>query len=47
MLAMEDPSIIVDLRINNGFCEIKFDLFWNELQSYFNKVRFTLIYFLN
>jgi len=38
MLVMEDPSIIVDLRINNGFRETKFDLFWDELQSYFNEV---------
>ena len=27
MLTIEDPSIIVDLWINNGFCETKFDLF--------------------
>jgi len=45
MLAMEDLFIIIDLWINNRFHEIKFDLFWNELQSYFNEVRFTLIYF--
>ena len=38
MLVMEDLSIIVDLRINNGFRKIKFDLFWDELQSYFNEV---------
>ncbi|CAG8604645.1 19131_t:CDS:2, partial [Racocetra fulgida] len=37
MLAIEDPSIICDLRQNNGFKETKFDLFWNELEAYFNE----------
>ena len=40
MLAMEDPSIIIDLRVNNGFRGTKFDLFWDELQFYFNEVSF-------
>ena len=35
---MEDPSIIVNLRINNEFHGTKFDLFQDELQSYFNEV---------
>ena len=46
MLAMEDPSIIIDLRVNNGFRGTKFDLFWDELQSYFNEVSFVNL-FLN
>ena len=32
MLALQDPNITVDLRINN-------DNFWNELDAYFNEVR--------
>ena len=38
MLALEDPSIILDLRANNGFKGTKFDDFWNEVDDYFNKV---------
>ncbi|GES98745.1 hypothetical protein GLOIN_2v1804101 [Rhizophagus clarus] len=38
MLMLEDPSIIVDMRINNGFKGTKFDYFWNELDTYFNEI---------
>ena len=38
MLALEDPSIIFDLRANNGFKGNKFDIFWDELDIYFNEV---------
>ncbi|GBB95192.1 hypothetical protein RclHR1_24950001 [Rhizophagus clarus] len=38
MLMLEDPSIIVDTRINNGFKGTKFDYFWNELDAYFNEI---------
>ena len=38
MLATEDPSIICDLRQNNGFKGTKFDDFWNEVDDYFNEV---------
>lgn len=38
MLLLEDPSITVDMRINNGFKGTKFDHFWNELDAYFNEV---------
>jgi hypothetical protein len=38
MLALEDPSIIFDLRANNGFKGTKFDIFWNEIDMYFNEV---------
>lgn len=37
MLELEDPNIIVDLRTNNGFKGSKFDIFWSELQAYFNE----------
>ncbi|CAB4391120.1 unnamed protein product [Rhizophagus irregularis] len=37
MLALEDPSIIFDLLNNNGFKGNKFDIFWNELDMYFNE----------
>ncbi|RGB32826.1 hypothetical protein C1646_762410 [Rhizophagus diaphanus] len=37
MLALEDPSIIFDLRTNNGFKGNKFDIFWNKLDMYFNE----------
>ncbi|RIA86767.1 hypothetical protein C1645_828762 [Glomus cerebriforme] len=37
MITLEDPSIIVDLRINNGFKEKEFDTFWNEMEAYFNE----------
>lgn len=43
MLTMEDPSIICDLRQNNGFKGTKFDTFWDEMNAYFNEV----IYFFN
>jgi hypothetical protein len=39
MLALEDPSIIVDLRINNGFKGSRFDAFWDEMAGFFNEVR--------
>lgn len=38
MISLEDPSIIVDLRTNNGFKGSKFDIFWDELDGYFNEV---------
>ncbi|CAB4383261.1 unnamed protein product [Rhizophagus irregularis] len=37
MMLLEDPSIIIDLRTNNGFQVSKFDIFWNELDGYFNE----------
>ncbi|GBC12013.2 hypothetical protein GLOIN_2v1780244 [Rhizophagus irregularis DAOM 181602=DAOM 197198] len=37
ILALEDLSIIFDLRNNNGFKGNKFDIFWNELDMYFNE----------
>jgi hypothetical protein len=43
MLALEDPSIIFDLRTNNGFKGSKFDAFWEELDMYFNEVLFYFI----
>jgi len=38
MLALEDSSIIFDLRANNGFKGTTFDIFWNEIDMYFNEV---------
>ena len=38
MMLLEDPSIIIDLRTNNRFRGSKFDIFWNELDGYFNEV---------
>ncbi|GES78591.1 hypothetical protein GLOIN_2v1791831 [Rhizophagus clarus] len=38
ILMLEDPSIIVDMRINNGFKGTKFDCFWSELDAYFNEI---------
>jgi hypothetical protein len=38
ILDLQDADIIVDLRINNGFRGTKFDVFWNELNEYFNEV---------
>ncbi|RGB39303.1 hypothetical protein C1646_754740 [Rhizophagus diaphanus] len=32
-----DPNIIFDLRTNNGFNGTKFNVFWNELEAYFNE----------
>ena len=37
MLTLADPAIIFDLRTNNGFNGTKFDVFWNELEAYFNE----------
>ena len=38
ILVLEDSSIIVDMRINNGFKGTKFDCFWDKLDAYFNEV---------
>ena len=38
ILVLEDPSIIVDLRTNNGFKGSRFDIFWDEMSCYFNEV---------
>ena len=38
MLTLQDPNITVDLRINNGFKGTLFDIFWEEVESYFNEV---------
>ena len=46
MLIMEDPSIIYDLRQNNGFKGTKFDTFWDEMEAYFNEVNYFLDYFI-
>ena len=40
MLTLEDLSIILDLRINNGFRGTKFDVFLKELDMYFNEILF-------
>ncbi|POG62444.1 hypothetical protein GLOIN_2v1882875 [Rhizophagus irregularis DAOM 181602=DAOM 197198] len=37
MLTLQDPNITVDLRINNGFKGTSFDIFWEEVDSYFNE----------
>ena len=37
MLTLEDPSIIFDLRTNNGFKGTKFNAFWDEMDAYFNE----------
>lgn len=38
MFELQDPNIVVDLRVNNGFKGTKFDIFWEELSCYFNEV---------
>lgn len=38
MLDTQDPDIIIDLRKNIGEKGTKFDVFWNEMQEYFNEV---------
>lgn len=37
MLTLADPTIISDLRINNGFDGTKFNTFWDETEAYFNE----------
>jgi len=37
MLSLADPVIIFDLRTNNAFNETKFNVFWDELEAYFNE----------
>ena len=44
MLALQDPNITVDLRVNNGFKGTNFDEFWNELDAYFNEVNVIYIF---
>ena len=47
MVLLEDPSIIIDLRTNNGFQGSKFNIFWDELDRYFNEVlNNCLLYFI-
>ncbi|EXX55701.1 hypothetical protein RirG_223030 [Rhizophagus irregularis DAOM 197198w] len=36
-LKASDSNIIFDLRTNNGFNGTKFNVFWNELEAYFNE----------
>ncbi|EXX67915.1 hypothetical protein RirG_109860 [Rhizophagus irregularis DAOM 197198w] len=43
MMSLGDPSIIIDLRTNNGFQGSKFDMFWNEFDGYFNEHNNTVI----
>ncbi|PKK55428.1 hypothetical protein RhiirC2_802419 [Rhizophagus irregularis] len=38
MMQLENPPIIVNLRANNGFKGKKFDIFWDEMEAYFNEV---------
>jgi hypothetical protein len=38
MLDTQDPDIIVDLRKIINEKGTKFDVFWNEMQDYFNEV---------
>jgi hypothetical protein len=38
MMLLEDPSIIIDLRTNSGFYGSRFNIFWDELDRYFNEV---------
>ena len=42
MMQLEDPSIIIDLRANNGFKGKKFDGFWDEMEAYFNEVNISI-----
>ena len=37
MRLRSDPTIIFDLRTNNGFNGTKFNTFWDELEAYFNE----------
>ncbi|CAB4382036.1 unnamed protein product [Rhizophagus irregularis] len=37
MLRLADPAIVFDLRTNNGFNGTKFNVFWDELEAYFNE----------
>ncbi|GBC13306.2 hypothetical protein GLOIN_2v1780244 [Rhizophagus irregularis DAOM 181602=DAOM 197198] len=37
MLTLADPTIISDLRTNNGFDGTKFNIFWDETEAYFNE----------
>ena len=46
MMLLEDSSIIIDLKTNNEFCDSKFDIFWDELDGYFNEVLFYYYFFL-
>lgn len=46
ILDLQDPDIIMDLRINNGFRGTKFDTFWNELNEYFNEVRYIIFHII-
>lgn len=37
-MQLKDLSIIIDLHANNGFKGKKFDVFWDEMEAYFNEV---------
>ena len=38
ILDTQDPDIVLDLRKTIGEKGTKFDVFWNEMQDYFNEV---------
>ncbi|CAG8700766.1 3744_t:CDS:1, partial [Funneliformis mosseae] len=38
IILLKDPSIIIDLRTSNRFQGSKFDIFWDELNRYFNEI---------
>ena len=43
VLTLQDPNVTVDLRINNGFKGTSFDIFWEEVESYFNEVTLMIL----
>lgn len=44
MLRLTDLTIVFDLWTNNGFNGTKFNVFWNELEAYFNEQVQRLVY---
>ena len=44
MLETQDPDIIIDMRKIQGNQKTIFDIFWNEMEEFFNEV--CILYFV-
>lgn len=44
MLETQDPDIIIDMRKTQGDQRTIFDIFWNEMEEFFNEVRGLLFF---
>src|SRR5688572_24892305 len=45
MLETQDPDIIIDMRKTQDDQRTIFDIFWNEMEEFFNEVRIFLLFY--